>query len=90
MLDNVAYLAQQALGMAALLAAPALAVGLLVAVLAAIAQTLTSLHDSSLGNIPRLVAMATVVALLMPWLLAQLLAYSTSIFSEAGRVMGGG
>lgn len=49
--------------------APALLVGFVVAVVMGIVQGATGIHESLVGLVPRLVAMAAAVFLALPWML---------------------
>lgn len=65
--------------------APLLLIGVLVGVLVNIVQVATSLQDSAFSTVPRLAAFLAAFLLLMPWMLARLMSYTTSLFGDLGR-----
>ena len=60
---------REAMRMALLLGGPPLAVALAVGLVVGIGQTLTQLHEPVVALVPRLLAVALVVLMLLPWLL---------------------
>jgi len=56
----------------------ALAVGLLISLL----QTLTQLHDATIGFVPRLLAVLLVLACLWPWMGERMIDYSTALYRD--------
>ena len=44
-------------------------------------QAATQIQDQSLSFVPKLISIMLVVALLLPWLMDRLIAYSTTMFS---------
>jgi flagellar biosynthetic protein FliQ len=67
--EAVMSLAQQALQLALLLAAPLLLVSLAVGLLVGVFQAATQINEMTLSFIPKLLAMAAVLVLLGPWML---------------------
>lgn len=67
------------------LALPILAIGLVVGVGVSLLQVLTSIQDTSFGAVPRLVAFLVGLLLLLPWMTAKLVAFTTALFSDFGR-----
>jgi flagellar biosynthetic protein FliQ len=67
------------------LSAPLLAIGLVVGVAVSLVQIVTSIQDSSFSAVPRLVAFAGGLILLMPWMLNRLMSYTTGILGDLGR-----
>jgi flagellar biosynthesis protein FliQ len=70
---------REALQMALLLGGPLLAAALLVGLLINVGQTLTQLHEPVLGMIPRLVAVALVLLLILPWLLGRWVSFAVDL-----------
>jgi flagellar biosynthesis protein FliQ len=70
------------------LAAPALAVGLLVGVTVAILQAVTSVQEQTLSLVPKLFAVVGVLILVAPWILATLGEFTRRAF-EAMAGQGG-
>jgi len=83
-------LTSEALNTVLVLAAPVLAAVLLVGLLTSILQTVTQIQDPSLSQIPKLVAVAIVLSVGLPWLLNRLVDYSTGVFSGIPKLLGGG
>ena len=66
---------------AAIVAAPAMIVGMLVGVLMAVFQAITSVQEQSLTMIPKIFAVGLTIALMLPWILKTLTVFSTQLFS---------
>jgi flagellar biosynthetic protein FliQ len=87
-LDTLAVLAQDALWLALKLSLPVLGAAFVVALLGALVQTLTQLQDAVLGQVPRLLAVAAVLALFGAGLGGELLTYTRALWAhipELGR-----
>lgn len=65
-------LVRQAIVTGLLAVGPALVVGFLVATMMGLVQAATGIHESLVGLVPRLVAMAAVLFLALPWMLERL------------------
>ncbi len=64
-----------------LASAPVLATGLIVGLITGIFQAVTQINEQSLSFIPKLIAVVIVVSLLLPWMINQLVHYSTNLIS---------
>jgi len=73
---------RSALQAALWIVAPLLAVATLVSLLVNIGQVLTSLQESTLSTVPRLVAVATALFVLMPWMARHLGAFTLRVLSD--------
>jgi flagellar biosynthetic protein FliQ len=67
------------------LSLPILAMGFVIGIIMSLAQILTSIQDSSFATVPRLLAFLGALLLAMPWMLAKLIAYTTTLFGDFGR-----
>ncbi len=67
------------------LSLPVLAAGFIIGVVVSLAQILTSIQDSSFSTVPRLAVFMVTLLLAMPWMLARLIAYTTTLFGDLGR-----
>jgi flagellar biosynthetic protein FliQ len=67
------------------LSLPILAVGFVIGIVMSLAQILTSIQDSSFASVPRLLAFLGAMLLAMPWMLAKLMAYTTTLFGDFGK-----
>jgi flagellar biosynthesis protein FliQ len=65
--------------------APLLLIGVIVGVAINVIQVATSLQDSAFSTVPRLTVFLAGFLLLLPWMLAKLMSYTTSLFSDLGR-----
>ena len=64
-----------------LASAPVLVTGLIVGLITGIFQAVTQINEQSLSFIPKLIAVVIVVSLLLPWMINQLVHYSTNLIS---------
>ena len=67
------------------LSLPILAIGFVVGVCVSLVQVLTSIQDTAFGAVPRLVAFLTGLLLLLPWMTANLISYTTVLFGDFSR-----
>jgi flagellar biosynthetic protein FliQ len=86
--DVVVSLSTQAMSLALKVSLPLLLVGLAVGVVISIFQAVTSIQEQSLVFIPKIVAMAAVLVIGGPWMLNQLLSYTTDLWSSIPNVVG--
>jgi type III secretion HrpO family protein len=73
--------AQEALLLALVISLPAVGVAALVGLVAALFQAATQIQDFTLAHLPRLVAVALVLALAGPWMGAQVAAFAARVFA---------
>jgi flagellar biosynthesis protein FliQ len=81
-------LIRHAVFLALLVAAPMLIVALLVGVLVSLVQAVTQIQEQTLTFIPKLVALALVFVISLPWLLSQLLEYLTGVLRSLSVLVG--
>jgi flagellar biosynthetic protein FliQ len=86
--DTVVTLATQAMSLALKISLPLLGVGLVVGVLISIIQAVTSVQEQTLSFIPKVLAMAVVLVVGGPWMLNQLLSYTTELWSSIPNMVG--
>ena len=72
-------LVRQAILMALCVAAPLLVTALVVGVLVSLVQAVTQLQEQTLTFIPKLLAIALVFTLTLPWTLTQLVEYLAGV-----------
>lgn len=84
----VVGLIQESIQMMLLVSAPALAAGLAVGLVVSITQVLTSIQDSTLALLPRIIAMMVAAYLALPWMLRLLTTYTTRLFELLPSVAG--
>jgi len=73
---------REALRMALVLGGPLLAAALLVGLLVNVGQTLTQLHEPVVGLVPRLVAVALVLLVIMPWLISRWVSFAVDMIGS--------
>lgn len=75
-------LIRQALTVALLVAGPLLITALAVGILVSLIQAVTQIQEQTLTFIPKLVAMAAIFIILLPWSLAQLVQYLIGVLQS--------
>ncbi len=85
--DQVVNLGRGMLLEVVLLAAPILALVLVISFTISILQVLTSLQDQTLAAVPRLLATGATLFLLMPWMWRHLALYTTSLLGDFHAVL---
>lgn len=68
--------AREAIRMAIVLGGPLLLTALVVGLVVGVLQTLTQMHEPVVAQVPRLVLVAVVALLLLPWLFGSWVAYA--------------
>ena len=86
--DTVVNLASQAMSLALKIAGPLLLVGLVVGLTVSIFQAVTQIQEQSLTLIPKIVGVAVVIVVLGPWMLGQLVAYTTALYLSIPTMVG--
>jgi flagellar biosynthetic protein FliQ len=80
--DTVINLASQAMSLAFKVAGPMLLGAMVVGLLVSIFQAVTQIQEQSLTLIPKIAVIAVIVVLLGPWMLDQMVAYTTNLYSS--------
>lgn len=70
------------------LSLPILSLGFIVGIVISLVQILTSIQDSSVGTVPRLMSFLAAILLAMPWMLSILLDFTRTLFGDLGRFSG--
>jgi flagellar biosynthetic protein FliQ len=86
--DMVAEILRQLMKESLILAAPLLIAAALLSFLLSLVQTLTSLQEQSLTSVPRLIAVAMILLVGMPWFLGRLAAYTRLMMTDFHRFLG--
>ena len=68
-------------------ALPLLAVCLLVGLLVSIMQAITQIQEQTLSSIPKIIAMATALFFLLPWILSVMTEYTRRVLSNLTDVV---
>ena len=80
--ESVIDLAQQALRVTLLVAGPMLLAGMLVGLLISIVQAATQINEMTMTFVPKIVVVMLVMVLTLPWMIAQLTAFTRGIFAR--------
>ena len=88
-MSHVIDWSRAALQMSLLLGGPLLATALVVGLLINVGQTLTQLHEPVVGLIPRLVAVAVVLLLILPWLAGRWVSFATDLIGSIPEFLSG-
>ncbi len=86
--DTVVNLASQAMSLALKVGGPILLVALVIGLVVSIFQAVTQIQEQSLSLIPKIAGVAVVTILLGPWMLGQLVAYTTALFTAIPTMVG--
>ena len=86
--DTVVSIGRQALEMTLMLSAPLLLTALVVGLVVGIFQAATQINEMTLSFIPKLLAMAAMLALTGPWMLKHLVEYSRSLIESIPGLVG--
>ena len=80
-LAELTTLAESALVLTIAISLPVIGVAALVGLVVAALQAVTQLQDSTIAHLPRLIAVAVVLALTAPWMGSELAAFALDAFT---------
>jgi len=86
--DTVVNLASQAMSLALKIAGPLLLAALIIGLLVSIFQAVTQIQEQSLSLIPKIAGVAIVILVLGPWMLGQIVAYTTALYTAIPTMVG--
>ena len=86
--EYIVKLGQDTLLVVLYVAGPILIVALVVGLLVSIFQAVTQIHEMTLTFIPKILAVAAVLAFLLPWTLQQLIDFTVNLFSSIPTAIG--
>jgi flagellar biosynthetic protein FliQ len=86
--DVVISLAMQAMQLAFKVAMPLLLAGLVVGLIVSVFQAVTQIQEQTLAFIPKIIAIAAVVVIMGPWMLGQVLSYTTQLYTGIPGLVG--
>ena len=75
-------LAKQTFETVLLVSAPMLGAGLIVGVIISILQIITSIHDTALAFVPRIVVTFIVFLIVFPWMMNTMISYTHTLFAS--------
>jgi len=74
-------LGREALRVALMIGAPVLLAGMAVGLLVGLIQALTQIQEQTVAFVPKIVAMMVVLGLTLPWLISQMVRYSSELIA---------
>ncbi len=83
-LNLAADLGREVLWVAVKLSFPILLVAIVVSAVVGVLQAATQLQDQTLNQVPKMFAVAAVIFVTLPWLLAVLAEYTTDLMRDMG------
>ncbi len=86
--ETVVTIGRQALEMTLMLAAPLLLTALAVGLIVGIFQAATQINEMTLSFIPKLLAMAAILALTGPWMIRSLVEYTRGLIESIPAMVG--
>ena len=81
-------LGQDTLMLVLVVAGPTLLVALVVGLIVSIFQAVTQIHEMTLTFIPKILAVAAVLSLLLPWTIKRMIEFTTVLISSIPTVIG--
>ncbi|WP_457561307.1 flagellar biosynthesis protein FliQ [Caminibacter sp.] len=81
MQGEIIALAVDTLKLALLLSLPALLVGMIVGLLVSIFQATTQINEMTLSFVPKIIAIAIVLILTLPWMMNEMIDFTKYVFS---------
>jgi flagellar biosynthetic protein FliQ len=69
---------------AVIIAAPMLIIGMLAGLLVGLIQALTQIQDQTVAFVPKILAMAGVLVVCLPWLVTRMVEFTRVVFINAG------
>ena len=86
--ETVMTVAQRALEITMLLAAPMLLAALIIGLLVGVFQAATQINEMTLSFIPKLVGMAGTLVVAGPWMLKVIVSYTRELFESIPGLVG--
>ena len=80
--ELILRLAKQTLETVLLVSAPMLGAGLIVGIIVSIVQIVTSIHDTALAFVPRIVVTFVVFLIVFPWMMGTMVSYTYTLLTS--------
>jgi flagellar biosynthesis protein FliQ len=80
--EMILRLAKQMLETVLMVSAPMLGAGLIVGILISVVQIITSIHDTALAFIPRIVVTFVVFLIVFPWMMNTMISYTHTLLAS--------
>jgi flagellar biosynthetic protein FliQ len=82
---QVVELVHGALMAAFWLSLPLLSIGFAAGIVISLTQVLTSIQDTAVNSVPRLLIFLTAILLLLPWMVSRSTSYTADLITNIGR-----
>lgn len=79
--DQATDIVRQALLLALMISGPILGVGLVVGLIVSLLQAVTQIQEQTLSFVPKIIAMAVTVILILPWAGAKLMEFARDMMA---------
>jgi flagellar biosynthesis protein FliQ len=86
--EYVIKLGQETLMLVLFVAGPTLVVALVVGLAVSIFQAVTQIHEMTLTFIPKILSVAAVVSILLPWTMRLMIDFTTGLISSIPTIIG--
>jgi flagellar biosynthetic protein FliQ len=80
--EIILRLAKQTLETVLMVSAPMLGAGLIVGIIISIIQIITSIHDTALAFVPRIVVTFVVFLIVFPWMMGTMVSYTHTLLGS--------
>jgi len=80
--EVILRLAKQTLETVLMVSAPMLGAGLIVGIIISIIQIITSIHDTALAFVPRIVVTFVVFLIVFPWMMGTMVSYTHTLLGS--------
>jgi len=80
--DLILRLAKQTLETVLIISAPMLGAGLVVGIIISVLQIITSIHDTALAFVPRIVVTFVVFLIVFPWMMNTMISYTHTLLGS--------
>lgn len=80
--DFIIHVFREAFYTLMLISAPTLLVSLIIGLIISIFQAATSIQEATLTFVPKIVVMAAIIVLTLPWILDVLISFTVNLFSQ--------
>ncbi len=79
--EDAVDLARRAIWVAILIGSPVLLAGMAVGLIVGLLQALTQVQEQTIAFVPKILAMVGVLSLTLPWLITQILQYTSDLIT---------
>jgi flagellar biosynthesis protein FliQ len=79
--ESAIELGREAIWTSLLIGSPVLVAGLVVGLVIGLLQALTQIQEQAVAFVPKIVVMVVVLSLALPWLISQMVQYSTDLIA---------